>query len=68
MKKVRIFRAWFSHSMLEHAYSVAKDAFIEHEDGTLEAEEASLNVMDIFPPHWPFAKMTLPWTGLLLAI
>ena len=37
-----------------------KMPFIVNEDGTLEGEEASLNVMDIFPPHWPLAKMTLP--------
>ena len=48
------------HSMLEHAYSVARDAFNVKEDGTLEGDEASLNVMDIFPLHWPLAKMTLP--------
>ena len=48
------------HSMLEHAYSVARDAFKVTEDGTLEGEEASLNVMGIFPPNWPLAKMTLP--------
>ena len=47
-------------SMLEHAYMVARDAFKVREDGTLEGGEASLNVMDIFPPHWPLAKMTLP--------
>ena len=46
--------------MLEHAYSVARDAFKVKEDGTLEGDEASLKVMDIFPPHWPLAKMTLP--------
>ena len=48
------------HSMLEHAYSVVRDAFNVKEDGTLEGDEASLNVMDIFPLHWPLAKMTLP--------
>ena len=48
------------HSMLEHAYSIVQNAFVVHEDGTLENEEASLNMMDLFPPHWPLAKMTLP--------
>ncbi len=24
-------------------------------------EEATLSVMDVFPPHWPLAKMTLPF-------
>ena len=47
-------------SMLEHAYMAARDAFKVREDGVLEGGEASLNVMDIFPPHWPLAKMTLP--------
>ena len=48
------------HSMLEHVYSVARAAFKVKEDGTLEGDEASLNVMDICPPHWPLTKMTLP--------
>ncbi len=39
------------HSMLEHAYSAARDVLHVRN---------SLNVMGIFPPHWPLAKMTLP--------
>ena len=46
--------------MLEHAYSVARDAFKVRKDGTLEGDEAAFNVMDIFPPYQPLAKMTLP--------
>ena len=40
-------------SMLEHAYKAARDAFKVRKDGTLD--EATLNVMEIFPPSglWP---------------
>ena len=46
-------------SMLKHAYTVARDAFKIRKDGTLEGGETTLNVMDVFPPHWPLTKMTL---------
>ena len=46
--------------MLEHAYDAAFDAFHVLPGGTLEGGDATLNVMEIFPPHWPLAKMTLP--------
>ena len=46
-------------SMLEHAYKAARDAF-NVSPGI--GGEATLNVMDFSPPHWPLAKikMTLP--------
>ena len=47
-------------SMLEHAYDQAYDAFHVLQDGTLQGGDATLNLMEIFPPHWPLAKMTLP--------
>ena len=47
-------------SMLEHACNAAFDAFHVRPDGILEGGEATLNVMDIFPPNWPLAKMTMP--------
>ena len=48
------------YSMLEHAYDAAKNAFHVDQDDTLQGGNATLNLMEIFPPHWPFAKMTLP--------
>ena len=44
-------------SMLERAYNVALGAFHVQQDGTLDGGEATLNVMEIFPPHWPLAKI-----------
>ena len=46
--------------MLEHPYNAAFDAFHVQQDGALEGGDATLNLMEIFPPHWPLAKMTLP--------
>ncbi len=52
------------YSMLEHAYHAAKDALQVTKDGSLVGGEVSLNVLEIFPPHWPLANLTLPgWTG-----
>ena len=48
------------HSMLEHAYTAAYNAFHVQQDGTLQGGDATLNLMEIFPPHWPLAQMTLP--------
>ena len=47
-------------SMLEHAYDQAYDAFHVLQDGTLQGGDATLNLMEIFPSHWPLAKLTLP--------
>ena len=48
------------HSMLEHAYQAAYNAFHVQQDGTLQGGNATLNLMEIFPPQSPLAKMTLP--------
>ena len=39
------------HSMLEHAYNAVYNAFHVQQDGTLQGGDATLNLMEIFPPH-----------------
>ena len=46
--------------MLERAYNAAYNAFHVLQDGTLQGGDASLNLMEIFPPHWPLAEMIPP--------
>ena len=56
------------HDMLEHAYKVASDAFQVCPDGTLVGGAATLHVMETFPSHWLFAKMTLPLKTCVLRL
>ena len=46
--------------MLEHAYHAADGVFKVNRDGTLQGGMATLNLMEIFPPQWPLARLTLP--------
>ena len=48
------------HSMLEHAYEATQDAFHVTKDGQLQDGIATLRLMEIFPPQWPLARLTLP--------
>ena len=47
-------------TMLEHAYEATQNAFHVTREGKLQGGMATLNLMEIFPPQWPLARLTLP--------
>ena len=46
--------------MIEDAYSATQGVFEVDQERKLKGGMDTLNLMEIFPPEWPLAKLTLP--------